>query len=277
MDQNENSNNIAEEIAQQEVNDDTHMLDGGFAVVDRERLIEEETREVKPWHKYFIEAFTAPRQMLEECYGQEPYRGASYGIVGGLLFTTLYLIITFINPVVKALSIEGLRNAGIAEDKISGMYSTTMIGGVIGGIIGFFLSTLLMAVFVQIMKAIFKDRASFANIYKMLLVVYMVSSLVLVVDGLVSYAIGVTGPVFQVSTLLGDISGMNLWLRALLSLLSLSNIILVIWMVIGYDAVTHSGLKKAVGVAVVYELLAFFFSYGGLYLTEMSAAMVVVN
>ena len=39
-------------------------LDGCFAVVDRERLIEEETREITPWDKHFIHVFTAPEKML---------------------------------------------------------------------------------------------------------------------------------------------------------------------------------------------------------------------
>jgi len=244
-------------------------MDGGFAVVDRERLIEEETRGVTPWYKFFIEAFTAPSKMIEECYGQEPYRGASYGVVGCILFTLIYSLLSLINPVTKAILFDSWRGLGtIAEENLGQMYSVTVISGSIGGVIGVFIGAFFSALAIQIIKAIAKDKANFGNIFKMVLIVQMVATAVGVIDAVVAYILGVNVGVFQISTFLGDVTQYPATLQALLALLSLTNVISVIWLVIGYRAITHVTTKKAVIVALITQVFSYFITLGSLSLSQ---------
>lgn len=232
-------------------------MEGGFAVVDRERLIEEETRGVTPWHKFFFGAFTEPSKMMEECYGTEPFRGASYGVVGCILFTMLYTFITFLNPAMKAATIDALRLKGVAEESLSQTYSVSMISGIIGGTVGVFFLVFMAAVFLQIIKAIAKDKASFSNVYKMLLIGKMVATSINVVDAIAAYFIGITGSVFQIGSFFGDITQMPVMVQAVCGVLSLSNVISAIWFVLGYRAITHCATKKAVIIMIIYQFFGF--------------------
>lgn len=261
------------EIEINENKQERDALDGGFAVVDRERVIEEETRTVTPWYKHFINAFISPTKMFEECYGQEPYKGASYGIVGMILFTVIYLLINFSNPVIKQTTMDTLRNAGTAENMLSQTYSTTIITGIIGTIIGSFIGILFIAIILQIIKVIAKDKGKFSNLFKMLLVAQMVATFILCIDAILSSVIGVTGPILQLTTLIGDTTQMNIWLQGLCTLMSLSNIVCVIWMIIGYQAVTHVTMKKSCIVIAVYEILTYFLQVGMIYLGQMAMQM----
>ena len=249
-------------------------MEGGFAVVDRERLIEEETRGVIPWHKYFIEAFTSPSKMMEECYGQEPYRGASYGVVGCILFTAIYSLLTLINPVTKATLFENWRALGtISEENLSQTYSVTVISGSIGGVVGVFFGVLFSAIAIQIIKAIAKDKASFGNIFKMLLIVQMVSTAVGIIDAGVAYVLGINVGVFQISTLLGDISQYPVALQAFFALLSLTNVISFVWLAIGYRSITHVTTKKAVIVAIIDQVIVYLVTFASLNLGQIFQGM----
>lgn len=248
-------------------------MEGGFAVVDRERLIEEETRGVTPWHKFFFGAFTEPSKMMEECYGTEPFRGASYGVVGCILFTMLYTFITFLNPAMKAATIDALRLKGVAEESLSQTYSVSMISGIIGGTVGVFFGVFITAVIVQIIKAIAKDKASFSNIYKMLLIVQMVATSIMVVDAIAAYFIGITGSVFQLGSLLGDISQMPVMVQAVCGVLSLSNVISAIWFVLGYRAITHCATKKAVIIMIIYQIFGFIMQIVSISMAQMAGGL----
>ena len=270
-------NELQQEQSQQdqiELSKAADEMEGGFAVVDRERLIEEETRGVTPWHKFFFGAFTEPSKMMEECYGTEPFRGASYGVVGCILFTMLYTFITFLNPAMKAATIDALRLKGIAEESLSQTYSVSMISGIIGGTVGAFFGVLIAAVAVQIIKAIAKDKASFSNVYKMLLIVQMVSTSIMAVDAIAAYFIGVTGSVFQIGSFIGDISQMPVMVQAVCSTLSLSNVISAIWFVLGYRAITHCATKKAVIIMIIYQILGFSMQFVSITMAQMANGMV---
>lgn len=263
--------NLNEQLNTQEKPDE---MEGGFAVVDRERLIEEETRQVTPWYKFFIEAFTAPSKMIGECYGQEPYRGASYGVVGCMLFTALYSFLLLANPVYKSTLFETWRTLGtVAEENMQQTYTVTLISGTIGGIVGVFLSVLFSTIILQIIKVIAKDKATFSNLYKMMLIVQMVIAAVTAVDFAVAYVLGISGSVFQVGTLLGDVNQYPVLVQALCSLGSLSNVIGFIWLVIGYREVTHTTTKKAVIVAVIMQVFSFLITLGSLSLASMATGM----
>ena len=248
-------------------------MEGGFAVVDRERLIEEETRGITPWHKFFIGAFTEPSKMMEECYGTEPFRGASYGVVGCILFTMLYMFISFLNPATKVATIQALRLKGIAEESLNQTYSISMISGIIGTTIFIFISVFIAAVIIQIMKVIAKDKASFGNIYKMLLIVQMVATSVMVVDAIAAYFIGVTGSVFQIGSLLGDITQMPAIVQALCGIVSLSNIVSAIWLVLGYRAITHCSTKKAVIIMLIYQFSGVIMQYVSISMAQMVSGL----
>ncbi len=144
-------------------------VDGGFAVVDRERLIEEETREITPWYKHFIHVFTSPEKMMQECFNEDPPKGASVGVVGAILFTVIYYILTFMNPQYKQSILDVLRAQGIAETALDNAYRLNMITLPIGTIIGIFISCLFAAIVLQIIKAIAKDKCKFGPIYKVML------------------------------------------------------------------------------------------------------------
>lgn len=249
------------DLEKKELEEQRDAMDGGFAVVDRERLIEEETREITPWYKHFIHVFTAPGQMMEECFSIEPTKGASIGVVGCILFMTIYMLLTFMNPVTKMTTLETLRNSGIEENALNQTYSFSMISGTIGGVIGAFVMALLSAVLFQIVKAILKDRCKFGTIYKMILIATMVAMAIQCVDGLVAYAIGMSGNVFSIGLLLSDEMKKTALGVVLTSVISLSSIISMIYMAIGYKAMTHTTIKKGITAVVIVEVISIVFTY----------------
>lgn len=258
-------------------NEQRDTMDGGFAVVDRERLIEEETREVTPWFMHFIHVFTAPSKMMEECFSVEPTKGGSVGVVGCLLFTTIMLLVNFFNPVMKASVLDAWRSVGIAEDSLNQMYSGSMIGGTIGGVIGVFIMALVNAVLFQIIKVILKDQCKFGTIYKMILLATMVTAAVQCVDAIAAYFIGMSGNIFSISILLSDEMKATTVGKMLSSLVSLGNIISIVYMVIGYKEMTHTTLKKGITAVAIVEIISiigtYFLTSAASSLTATAAAM----
>ena len=250
--------------------DKRDQMDGGFAVVDRERLIEEEVRSVTPWYKHFIHVFTAPTKMMEECFSIEPTKGASIGVVGIILFSAIYMLLNFANPLVKMQTFEALRNAGIDESKLAQTYQVSRISGTIGAIIRAFISVFFTALLIQIIKAIVKDRCKFATIFKMVMVATTVSYAILCVDALVSMLLGVSGNVFSISFLMSEEMRKGVLGSVLTGIVSLANIISIIYMMIGYRIMTHSTKKKAITVILIVEVISIAFSYA---MTSLSVSM----
>ena len=230
-------------------------LDGGFAVVDRERLIEEETREITPWYKHFIHVFTAPEKMMEECFNQEPPKGASVGVVGTILFTVTYLLLISMNTEYKQVLFEQLRAQGLAESALDHTYKLSMVTGGIGGIIGVFISCLIGAIVLQVIKAIAKDKGKFGTIYKVMLLASMVGLAIQSIDAALGLVIGQYGTIFSLSTLLSPEQLANPVLTTLVSAASLQGIAQIIIMVIGYKVMAHVSYKKAIMILVIYEVL----------------------
>lgn len=236
-------------------NEERDALDGGFAVVDRERLIEEETREITPWYKHFIHVFTAPEQMMEECFSQEPPKGASVGVVGTILFTIIYLLITSMNSEYKQLLLDGFRAQGVAETALENVYALGIVTGVIGAVVGVFFGCLVSAIVIQIIKAIAKDKGKFATIYKVMLLASMVGLAVQSIDAVVGLMIGQYGNVFSVAVLLSAEQLANPIMATIASVASLSGIVQIIMIVIGYKVLAHVSYKKATIVIVIYEVI----------------------
>ena len=245
-------------------------MDGGFAVVDRERLIEEEVRSVTPWYKHFIHVFTAPSKMMEECFSIEPTKGASIGAVGIILFSAIYMLLNFANPLIKIQTFEALRNAGIDESKLAQTYQVSRISGTIGGIIGAFISVFFTALLIQIVKAIVKDRCKFATVFKMVMIATTVSYAILCVDALVAILIGANGSVFSISFLMSEEMRKGVLGTLLAGTVSLANIISIIYMIMGYRVITHSTKKKAIIVVLIVEVILIAFSY---IMTSVSLSM----
>lgn len=237
-------------------------LDGGFAVVDRERLIEEETREVTPWYKHFIHVFTSPEKMMEECFNADPPKGASVGIVGIILFTIIYMLLCFVNSEYKQVVYDQLRMQGLSETAIDSAYSLSMVTGSIGAVIGVFVSCLFGAILLQIIKVILRDKAKFSAIYKVLLLATMVTYAVQCVDGLVCLAIGQFTTIFSLAPILGVDMGTTSALSVLANTISLENLVNVLIIVIGYKVITHTSYKKAVVAVVIYEVISIGVSLG---------------
>lgn len=240
-------------------------MDGGFAVVDRERLIEEETREVTPWYKHFIHLFTAPQKMMEELFYSEPPKGISIAIVGTILFGLIYMMLTMINPASKEAIYEQFRMTGVAEESMSQLYQISMITGSIGAIVGFFIGGFLSAVMLQILKLIAKDKGKFGALFKVVLFAQIVSVAVLCIDVTIGGFLGFqsTTQIFGIGILLGEeaVAG-NILLQAVASVITLANVISVIWMIIGYRAATGASTKKSVIIMVIYQIIMFGVQYG---------------
>lgn len=246
------------------------QMDGGFAVVDRERLIEEEVRAVTPWYKHFIHVFTAPTKMMEECFSIEPTKGASIGVVGIILFSAIYMLLNFANPLVKMQTFETLRNAGLDESKLAQTYEVSRISGTIGAIIGAFISVFFTTLLIQIVKAIVKDRCKFGTLFKMVMIATTISYAILCVDALVAILVGVNGSVFSVSFLMSEEMRKGALGATLAGIISLANIISIIYMIMGYRIVTHGTKKKAIMVILIVEIVSIALSY---IMTSVSLSM----
>lgn len=234
-------------------------MEGGFAVVDRERIIDEEIIQKVPWYRYFFQAFTSPRKMIEACYGTEPYKGASYGIIGCLLFTILCCLILYVNPVYKAYALESLRNVS-TENQLQPLYIQSCMLAIIGSCINVFFQVFIMASIIRIVIMVTKNNASFKNVYKMGLIVQMVGCAVSVVDCLTGLFIGTMNPVFQLGSLFANIKELPIVLQALCSFISIQTIIGAIWLYMGYKAINHTS-KGAMIATVIYEAI----NYGMIY------------
>lgn len=230
-------------------------LDGGFAVVDRERLIEEETREITPWYKHFIHVFTAPEKMMEECFNQEPPKGASVGVVGTILFTVIYLALCFMNIAYKQTILDTLRRQGIAETALDNTYRLSMVTGSIGAVIGVFFTCLIGAIVLQIIKAIAKDKGRFGTIYTVMLLASMVGLAIQSIDAVFGLILGQYGNIFSLAVFLSPEQLANTTLAILASVASLQGIAQIIIMIIGYKVLAHVSYKKATIIIIVYEVI----------------------
>lgn len=246
-------------------------MDGGFAVVDRERIIEEEVHNVTPWYKHFINAFIEPSKMMEACFSMEPTKGASIGVVGGIIFSTIYVLVNLLNPINKAATYELLRASGVEEMSLDQSYSMRLIGGVFGGIIGFFFGVLVSAIVYQIIRMILRDKVKFGTLFKMLMVASMVAMSIQCVDAIISWIIGVSGNVFSVAWLLSEQTKATPVGLVLMSILTLPHIISIVYIAIGYKIITHTSLKKGILAVVINELLNIVLAYG---IAIMTANMI---
>lgn len=245
-------------------------LDGGFAVVDREKLIEEETREITPWYKHFINVFVAPRQMMEENFYADPPKGNSVAIVGGLLFMIIAVLLTVMNPLTVEVTYEQFRASGIAEDMLKQKYMMAQISGVIGAVIGLFLGGLITAIGLQIAKLIAKDKIKFSMLYTLSLLSIMVSAAYTCIDRLIGYFIPTATTVLGLPILLSEeLMTNNLFVTLLANFITLPAIVSIIILIIGYSVAARVSTKKSAIVILILQVVSFGISYGIAYVGQM--------
>ncbi|MDF2615238.1 MAG: hypothetical protein K0S71_3024 [Clostridia bacterium] len=248
------------------------LLDGGFAVVDREKIIEEETRFVTPWYKHFINVFLDPRKMMEENFYHEPPKGLSIGIVGSILFTAIMLLLTYANPIMKQQVFDSFRMNGIAEEMIAQKYAITQMSVVIGGIISIFVGGLITAVILQVAKLIAKDKGKFGSLFTTALLSNMVAAALMSIDKLIALFIPTTTTVLGLPILLSeDLLASNIPLMVIAQILTLPSIASLVILVIGYSVVARVSTKKSLAVVASVEVFFILVSMGIAYVGQMMA------
>ncbi|WP_070000508.1 YIP1 family protein [Cellulosilyticum sp. I15G10I2] len=246
------------------------LLDGGFAVVDREKIIEEETREITPWYMHFVNIFSSPKKMMEENFYHEPPQGMAIGIIGSILFTVIATLLTFINPVMKQTLYDQFRMSGISEEMIGQRYAMTQISGIIAAVVMIFVSAFLTALLIQIVKAIVKDKGKFGSLFVVALFSQMVGSAVMCVDKLIAFFIPTAHTVLGLPILLDeDMLAGNIALNVIAQLLSLPAIWALVILVIGYSVVTRTSIKKGIGVVVCVQTFFTLVGIGLAYVGQM--------
>ena len=236
-------------------------FDGGFAVVDRERLIEEETRVVTPWYKHFINSIIAPSKMMQENLLHEPPKGNSIAVVGFILFIILITFMQHINPEIRQMVYDVLRNKDVAEDMIAQQYIVTLVVGAISSFVALFAIAFVQTLVLQILKVIAKDRCKFASLYTVMLLGLFISLVVQTADYFAANLIGVNYMVFNLASLFDRTTLMaNNTLMTILSFFSLERIVCMIYLIMGYSMVTHKSKKKATIIVSLLEVIILGFS-----------------
>lgn len=251
-------------------NQERDLMDGGFAVVDREKLIEEETRYITPWYKNFINVFLDPKKMMEDCFYEEPPKGMGIGIAGSMLFSLLYTILTIINPIVKEAEYDKLRMEGIAENLIGQSYIYSKLPLIIGTVIGVFLGALITAVILKIATLIAKDKAKFSVLYTVGLLSSMVSAAMLFIDRIVGYIIPTQNIVLGATAFFPEgLTVSNAVPYTIASEFTIPGIWAIIITIIGYAVATNTSIKKSTIIVLIIQAI-------GLLIGVISAASLAL-
>lgn len=232
-------------------------MDGGFAVVDRERLIEEETRVITPWYKHFMNMFFAPTKMMEECFYHEPPKGMSVGIVGCLLFGALAGYITMLNPIMK----DTLRATGIDESMIAQKFEMLKITGSISTAVSAVITAFLTAIVLVIIKAIFRSKGKFKNICTASLCANSMGMAIGCIDAIFQAIVGTSTSVLGLGSLI-NIEGAGAGLQVAAQTCTLTNLFCLVWLVIGYKVACRTSMAKSIAAVGIMEVLFVACSYG---------------
>lgn len=253
----------------EELKPERDALDGGFAVVDRERIIAEETREITPWYRHFINVFIAPQKMMEENFYQEAPKGLSVGIVGSIVFGILTILVTYLNPAVKEMLFDNLRQTGIAEEMLQSKYIMTQVVSILSVVIMVFIMAAFTAGVLKLVTLIAKDKAKFGVLFIMLLLRQMVVAAIGCIEAIARALLGVTTSVFGLGIAF-DTAYLqeHLPLTPVISFLSLTGLINFIFLIIGYKVVTNTTYKKSIIVVTIFQLLAIGIQIGVLMLSQ---------
>lgn len=251
------------------------MMDGGFAVVDRERLIAEETRVITPWYKNLINIFIAPTKAMEETIEADPMKGMGLGFFWSILFGIIATLITYSNPLQKQQIYDMLRNMGTAEDKIAQAYQMQVISGSIIIVISTAFAALVLAVGLQIIKAICRDKGKFKKLYIISLFSLVVSYALTCIDSVLQLVVGTKTTVLGIGALFSAeaVAG-SVMLQTLAAVISVPNIWSIIVLIVGYKVMARTSTTKATVVILIYELIGVAFTYGSLMLSQSTMQMM---
>ena len=233
------------------------LMDGGFAVVDREKLIEEEIRETTPWYKNFINAFLAPRKMMEDCFYQQPPKGIGMAVMGAVIFGMIYSILVTINPISKEMAYNQLRMKGISENMLHQTFTYSLVGSAVGGVIGIFIGALITTILLKITTLIAKDKAKFSRLFTVALLSTMVSTALLCIDAIIGNIIPtiaiVMGPTvfFTEGAVITDPV-----LYAVASCFTIPNLWKIVILIVGYSVVTGANMKKSTISVLIMEMIS---------------------
>lgn len=251
------------------------MMDGGFAVVDRERLIAEETKVKVPWYKNFGNLFVAPSKTMGETIEADPVKGIGFGFGWGAVLSIICILITYMNPLQKVAIYDMSRKMGVAEEQLAQTFQLQMISGCITAAIVVAVSALITAIVLQIIKAICRDKGSFKKLFIIALLSQVVTYVITIIDAVLQYFIGATTTVLGIGSILGaEAVSSSPLLQTLASVISVGNIWGVIILIVGYKVMTRKSTAKAVIVVAIYEVLGFAFTYGTLMLSQSAMNMV---
>ncbi|WP_054743292.1 YIP1 family protein [Cellulosilyticum ruminicola] len=248
-------------------------MDGGFAVVDRERLIAEETKVITPWYKNLINLFIAPTKAMEETIEADPVKGTGLGIFWASFFSVIFTVLTFINPLQKQALFDTLRQVGTAEDKLEQSYQLQLISGSIMVVITVILGAFISALGLQIMRAICKDKGSFKKLFIIALFSCIVSSGLNCIDTALQLAIGTKISVLGIGAVLGA-SAANPMLQTLAATLSIPTIWSLVILIVGYKVMTRKSAVKATIVVLILEAISVGFTYSMMMLSQTAMSMV---
>lgn len=253
------------------------LLDGGFAVVDRERIIEEETKVKTPWYKHLSNCLFAPSKAIEENVLNDPPKGMGLGICVVILLTELVTFITFMNPAMRQTTYDALRVAGKAENQLAQIYSISMVSGLItAGIVGLAV-TFIDAILFKIAFAIAKVKISVKKLFIIMLLMSIAGLAVSLIETSIRYFCGLdaTAGVFSLSAFM-DLSpyASNIFLTQLLSMVSLTSIIGIIYSIIGLSVGAQISKIKSTIVYIIITLIQVgFVSWIGSMASQMAMGM----
>ncbi len=251
------------------------LMDGGFAVVDRERLIAEEMKGKVPWYKNLMNLFVAPSKTMHETIEADPVKGIGLGLGWSAVFALIYMLIYYMNPLQKIALYDAYRKQGKAEEELAQVFQMGVISKCLTIVIAVAFSALITAIIFVIIKAIFRDKGSFKKLYIIALLSQVVTYAISIIDGILQYLVGTTttilgiGAIFSAETVAAS---PLLW--TLSSIISVSNLWSLVVLVVGYKVMTRKSTTKAVVVVGVYELLIFASTYGMFMLGQSAMQMM---
>lgn len=251
------------------------MMDGGFAVVDRERLIAEEMKVKVPWYKNFANLFVAPSKTMAETIEADPIKGIGFGLGWSAVLSIICILVTYMNPLQKIAMYDLSRKMGVAEEQLSQTFQLQVISGCITGAIAVAVSALITAVVLQIIKAICRDKGSFKKLFIIALLSQVVTYVISIIDALLQYFIGSTTAVLGIGSVLGaEALTSSPLLQTLASVISVGNIWGIVVLAVGYKVMTRKSTAKAIIVVAIYEVLGFGFTYGSLMISQSAMQMM---
>lgn len=234
------------------------LMEGGFAVVDRERIIEKEMEEMEKasWGKNFINLFFSPSKMMKENFYQDPPQGMSIAVIGLLFFGILSMVLCYINPLFKEQIYEMYRMFGMDEAQLAEQYKMVQVVSTISAVFGVLGSGFITAIVLNTIRILLKLEGGFKVVFTAVLLAEVVQNAIYCLDLVVGNIIGVVGDVFTLKTLF-EVAYLeqHVVLGIIISNISLNNICFICLTILGFKIITKSSSKKSIFVVMMMEFI----------------------